>query len=110
LKGHKELVAMTTRVEKTTNDLLHFTAKYKRGKFGGKSLDESQKRSFSRSFARDPRWSVKSSEFANKTHNPIRAIVDGMKIQPNPDKQMIALSIGKLKLSLRSFPTQKLLS
>jgi hypothetical protein len=30
-----------------------------------------------------------------KTHNPIRAIVDGLKIEPNKDKPMIALSIGE---------------
>jgi hypothetical protein len=41
------------------------------------------------------RWNVKCSDFAKKTHNPIRAIVDGMAITPNIDKPMIALSIGK---------------
>lgn len=40
------------------------------------------------------RWDVKPSEMANNTLNPIRAIVDGMKLTPNPDKPMIALSIG----------------
>lgn len=40
------------------------------------------------------RWDVKPSEMANNTLNPIRAIVDGMKLTPNPDKHMIALSIG----------------
>ncbi|KAM4573707.1 tyrosine aminotransferase [Odontesthes bonariensis] len=39
-------------------------------------------------------WEVKPSEMANNTLNPIRAIVDGMKLTPNPDKPMIALSIG----------------
>jgi tyrosine aminotransferase len=39
---------------------------------------------------------VNCSEFAKKTHNPIRAIVDGMAIVPNPEKRMIALSIGEL--------------
>ncbi|KAK1874966.1 Tyrosine aminotransferase [Dissostichus eleginoides] len=33
-------------------------------------------------------------EMANNTLNPIRAIVDGMKLTPNPEKPMIALSIG----------------
>lgn len=32
---------------------------------------------------------------ANNTLNPIRAIVDGMKLTPNPEKAMIALSIGE---------------
>ncbi|KAG7231075.1 hypothetical protein INR49_025105 [Caranx melampygus] len=44
--------------------------------------------------SRRQRWEVKPSEMANNTLNPIRAIVDGMKITPNPDKPMIALSIG----------------
>lgn len=33
---------------------------------------------------------------SNKTFNPIRAIVDNMKVKPNPNKTMIALSIGEL--------------
>ncbi|KAB5574764.1 hypothetical protein PHYPO_G00212800 [Pangasianodon hypophthalmus] len=44
--------------------------------------------------ARGQRWSVRASEMAKNTLNPIRAIVDGMKLTPNPDKPMIALSIG----------------
>lgn len=44
--------------------------------------------------SRRPGWAVKPSEMANNTLNPIRAIVDGMKLTPNPDKPMIALSIG----------------
>lgn len=43
---------------------------------------------------RRQRWDVRPSEMANNTLNPIRAIVDGMKLTPNPDKAMIALSIG----------------
>ncbi|XP_058817635.1 tyrosine aminotransferase [Topomyia yanbarensis] len=39
-------------------------------------------------------WNVRISDFARLTHNPIRAIVEGLKIVPNPDKQLIALSIG----------------
>ncbi len=41
------------------------------------------------------RWNVRPSEMSKKTINPIRAIVDGMKLTPNPEKPMIALSIGK---------------
>uniref|UniRef100_A0A182MZJ8 Tyrosine aminotransferase n=1 Tax=Anopheles dirus TaxID=7168 RepID=A0A182MZJ8_9DIPT len=40
------------------------------------------------------RWNVAISDFARLTHNPIRAIVEGLNIQPNPDKPLIALSIG----------------
>ena len=42
------------------------------------------------------RWHIRASVTARKTFNPIRSIVDGMKIAPNQDKEMIALSIGKL--------------
>lgn len=45
--------------------------------------------------SRRQRWEVKASQMANNTLNPIRAIVDGMKLTPNPDKPMIALSIGE---------------
>ncbi|XP_057204633.1 tyrosine aminotransferase [Triplophysa rosa] len=41
-----------------------------------------------------PRWTVRASEMSKNTLNPIRAIVDGMKLTPNPEKPMIALSIG----------------
>lgn len=44
---------------------------------------------------RKARWSVKPSDMSNKTFNPIRTIVDSMKVKPNPDKAMIALSIGE---------------
>ncbi|XP_068595800.1 tyrosine aminotransferase [Brachionichthys hirsutus] len=43
---------------------------------------------------RRQRWEVKPSEMANNTFNPIRAIVDEMKLTPNPDKPMITLSVG----------------
>ncbi|KAJ8398667.1 hypothetical protein AAFF_G00421950 [Aldrovandia affinis] len=43
---------------------------------------------------RKPRWNIRASDMARKTLNPIRAIVDGMNLSPNPDKPMIALSIG----------------
>nr|XP_002120196.1 tyrosine aminotransferase isoform X1 [Ciona intestinalis] len=39
-------------------------------------------------------WKVKASQTSNNTFNPIRAIVDGMVITPNSDKEMIALSLG----------------
>uniref|UniRef100_A0A3P8UAW7 Tyrosine aminotransferase n=1 Tax=Cynoglossus semilaevis TaxID=244447 RepID=A0A3P8UAW7_CYNSE len=40
------------------------------------------------------RWTVKPSEMSINTVNPIRSIVDEMKLTPHPDKPMIALSIG----------------
>lgn len=39
-------------------------------------------------------WNIKASKISTKTHNRIRAIVESLKIQPNPDKPMIPLSIG----------------
>lgn len=39
-------------------------------------------------------WHVAVSSFAKKTFNPIRNIVENMKIEPHPEKEMIALSIG----------------
>ena len=38
------------------------------------------------------------SIMASNTFNPIRRIVDGMKLTPHPDKEMIALSIGRCRL------------
>ena len=46
---------------------------------------------------RKARWSVRPSDMSNKTFNPIRAIVDSMKVKPNPNKTTIALSIGELE-------------
>lgn len=40
-------------------------------------------------------WHVKSSKFALNTTNPIRAIVEHLNVQPNPDKAFIPLSVGK---------------
>ncbi|KAK2550460.1 Tyrosine aminotransferase [Acropora cervicornis] len=46
------------------------------------------------SSAKRRRWHIPASFTARTTFNPIRSIVDRMKISPNPEKQMIALSIG----------------
>lgn len=46
------------------------------------------------STSRRTKWNVPISDFARLTHNPIRAIVEGLTIDPNPDKILIALSIG----------------
>ncbi|XP_058799074.1 tyrosine aminotransferase [Phymastichus coffea] len=40
------------------------------------------------------RWDVQASLIAKRTHNPIRSIVENIVVEPNPDKPMIALSIG----------------
>lgn len=40
-------------------------------------------------------WNVKAADIAKFTYNPIRSIVEGLKIAPHPDKPMIALSIGE---------------
>lgn len=85
---------MSTKVEQTTNDLLHFSGKFKVGKV--KPHDGAKKKKMLlRASSRAALWNVKCSQFAMKTHNPIRAIVDGLKIEPNKDKPMIALSIGQ---------------
>eukprot|EP00999_Lentomonas_sp_LEN2_P002718 NODE_591_length_1341_cov_89.591433_g552_i0.p1 GENE.NODE_591_length_1341_cov_89.591433_g552_i0~~NODE_591_length_1341_cov_89.591433_g552_i0.p1 ORF type:complete len:411 (-),score=82.04 NODE_591_length_1341_cov_89.591433_g552_i0:60-1292(-) len=39
-------------------------------------------------------WQVPASVVAKRTSNPIRKIVDNMKVAPHPDKKMISLSIG----------------
>ncbi|CAG0917235.1 unnamed protein product [Notodromas monacha] len=39
-------------------------------------------------------WHVPASRFSKKTFNPIRSIIESMDIAPNPEKPMIALSIG----------------
>lgn len=36
-----------------------------------------------------------TSYTAQNTHNPIRNIVENLHLEPNPEKQMIALSIGE---------------
>jgi hypothetical protein len=39
-------------------------------------------------------WSVAPSATARRVFNPIRDIVDNMRVQPHPDKPMINLSLG----------------
>lgn len=40
-------------------------------------------------------WNVQISEFARSTRNLIREVVEGVKLEPNPEKPMIPLSIGE---------------
>ena len=39
-------------------------------------------------------WNVTVSKYGKDTFNPIRTILETMKIKPNPTKKMISLSIG----------------
>lgn len=39
---------------------------------------------------------MRASTLARKTTNPIRRIVEELQVEPNPDKELIALSIGEL--------------
>jgi hypothetical protein len=48
-------------------------------------------------------WSVTASDLARNTFNPIRTVVESMKLTPNPEKPMIALSIGKQILLLNIY-------
>lgn len=42
-------------------------------------------------------WKIKASRTAKQAHNPIRAIVDKLKVDPNATKPLISLSIGNNK-------------
>jgi tyrosine aminotransferase len=39
-------------------------------------------------------WPLNASAMSLRTTNPIRALVDQLKIEPNPDKSVIQLSLG----------------
>jgi len=41
---------------------------------------------------------IKASSTAKNTFNPIRNIVDKLKVDPNPEKKLISLSLGKNKM------------
>jgi tyrosine aminotransferase len=43
------------------------------------------------------KWRIIVSSKVKETVNPIRTVVETLKLEPNPDKQLIPLSIGKLK-------------
>lgn len=44
------------------------------------------------------RWKVEASDIAKRTHNPIRSIVENIVVEPNPNKKLIALSIGEFNI------------
>ena len=41
-------------------------------------------------------WKVEASFIAKRTNNPIRSIVENINMEPNPEKCVIALSIGEI--------------
>lgn len=45
-------------------------------------------------------WDIPISSFARLTINPIRCIVEGLKLEPNPDKSFIPLSLGKSRIKI----------
>lgn len=48
-------------------------------------------------------WEVRASTLARKTKNLIRCIIENLQVEPNPDKELIALSIGKCVLAHNFF-------
>ncbi|XP_058956402.2 tyrosine aminotransferase [Pocillopora verrucosa] len=61
------------------------------------------------STAKRRRWHIPASVTAKTTFNPIRSIVDRMKVTPNPTKKMIALSIGDPSVFGNLEPCQEML-
>jgi len=55
-------------------------------------------------------WSISSSAMAKRTVNPIRRIVDAMKIEPNPDYKVISLSIGDPTIFGNLLPHENMLT
>lgn len=49
------------------------------------------------------KWNLTASDIAKGVVNPIRQIVDTMKIAPNPEKELIKLTIGRFTLSRYSY-------
>lgn len=39
-------------------------------------------------------WNLRMTKFAVKTENPLRKIWEGIKVFPNPKKEVITLQIG----------------
>lgn len=40
-------------------------------------------------------WDIRASTLARNTHNLIRDVVENLQVEPNPDKPLIALSMGE---------------
>lgn len=47
-------------------------------------------------------WKIEASYTALNTFNPIRRIVDGMRLTPHPEKELIRLTIGKVAIPVYS--------
>jgi DNA-binding transcriptional MocR family regulator len=56
-------------------------------------LDGAQQQSTNRNGGRRE-WNIDSSQFSKLTSNPVRKLIEQMRLEPNPDLPMIALSIG----------------
>nr|CAD7426405.1 unnamed protein product [Timema monikensis] len=54
------------------------------------------------------KWNVPASEIARNTNNPIRNIVENLRLDPNPDKPLIALSIGPHDVQARRHGVDRL--
>ena len=55
-------------------------------------------------------WSIKSSDMAKRTVNPIRRIVDTMKTEPNANYDVISLSIGDPTIFGNLLPHENMIS
>lgn len=55
-------------------------------------------------------WNVRPSPFALNTTNPIRAIIENLAIEPNPEKSFIPLSVGEYKMVVLCTSANKILS
>lgn len=40
-------------------------------------------------------WEVRASSLARNTNNLIRGIIENLQVEPNPEKELIALSVGE---------------
>lgn len=55
----------------------------------------------------EPEWNVRPSDFSLNTTNPIRAIIENLDIEPNPEKQFIPLSVGEFSTNNNKKKTNK---
>lgn len=93
----KEFVDYATINPKLKNGNHHFPIDYLSDE---DELIDSENNEKKNCVKRKTKWNVEVSDFARLTHNPIRAIVENLKIEPHPEKIMIALSIGEFFLKI----------
>lgn len=73
---------MATTKYEFTNDLLHLSGKFKQPSGKSKPNDgPGKKKKLLRAYTRAQIWNIKCSDFAMKTHNPIRVIKFELKVQ-----------------------------